>query len=244
MIVSRIHEHIMRGGTPLRVACANPHSQVEAGRNPDFLSALNAMDILLPDGVGTVVAARLLGNGGIRRFTGPDFFRTVSTFLNDNVPGCSYFFFGSTDEVLQRIVARMNSMYPNIAVAGTYAPPFASAIDLVTTANSARINSARPTILWIGMTAPKQELWMHYAHHTLNVPVIAAIGAEFDYFSGTKQRPPSIIRRAGLQWLFRLFQEPRRTWRRNFISTPLFMGRIAIEVLKTRARGCRAEQKR
>ncbi len=221
-------------GYGLYLACANPHSQVEANRNPEFREALQTMDIILPDGVGTVIAAQILGHSDVTRFTGPDFFAALSELLNSMNCGVSYYFFGSTERVLDGIKEKMAKTYPNINVIGCSAPPFASPDMLVCEDMIRDINAKKPDVLWVGMTAPKQELWMYYSRRLLDVPVIAAIGAEFDYFSGTKKRPPKIIRQLGLQWLHRMMQEPGRTWRRNFISTPIFLWNI----MRCRCIGC------
>jgi N-acetylglucosaminyldiphosphoundecaprenol N-acetyl-beta-D-mannosaminyltransferase len=85
------------------------------------------------------------------------------------------------------------------------------------------VNRAGPTVLWVGMTAPKQEKWVQQHRHRLDVPLIAAVGAVFDYFAGTKKRASTAAQSIGLEWLPRLLREPRRMWRRNFVSTPIFL---------------------
>ncbi|MGA2403880.1 MAG: WecB/TagA/CpsF family glycosyltransferase, partial [Syntrophobacteraceae bacterium] len=216
----------------ISVACVNPHSQIMAESDPFFKSSLERFDFLLPDGIGTVLASRLLGGHVRTRITGPDFFNLLSTALNTTDNTYSYYFMGSTPEVLNSIRDNMASRYPNIPVAGTFSPPLGEFSDFDNDCLITQINKAQPSILWVGLTAPKQEKWIISHLPRLDVQLAAAIGAEFDYFAGTKQRPPSWMRKAGLQWLHRFAIEPRRTWRRHLISMPLFL----IHVLRCRAR--------
>lgn len=209
--------------------CLNPHSFVEAMERPRFRVALQGADWLVPDGVGIVVASRLLGGTIKGRVTGPDVFLEVMKRL-DKVGG-SVFFLGSSTEVLDRIETRANSEFPNLKVVGTYSPPYADAfseaenLDMVSA-----INAARPDVLWVGMTAPKQECWIADHRHLLNVRVAGAIGAAFDFYAGTVKRSPKFFRSIGLEWLPRLLAQPRRLGRRMFVSAPIFM----IEVLKVK----------
>jgi N-acetylglucosaminyldiphosphoundecaprenol N-acetyl-beta-D-mannosaminyltransferase len=203
--------------------CANPHSLVVARRDPDFLAALRSSDYLVPDGAGIVLASKLLGGGIERRVTGSDVMTALAKRWNDQA-GKSFFFLGSTNEVLEKIRARMDREYPQVNVSGVYSPPFTEGIsDGENSRIIAAINRAAPTALWVGMTAPKQEKWVREHLKELHVPFIAAVGAAFDYFAGSKRRASEQLQNAGLEWLPRLIREPRRMWRRNFVSTPLFL---------------------
>jgi N-acetylglucosaminyldiphosphoundecaprenol N-acetyl-beta-D-mannosaminyltransferase len=118
----------------------------------------------------------------------------------------------------------MSQTFPNIAVRGVYAPSFNKEFsDDEDDRIIESVNWARPTVLWVGMTAPKQEKWVQQHRHRLDVPLIAAVGAVFDYFAGTKKRALTAAQSVGLEWLPRLLREPRRMWRRNFVSTPIFL---------------------
>lgn len=214
------------GGRAHCVMCANPHSLVEAGAEPAFAAALANAESLLPDGAGVVLAARLLGTPLTARVAGADFFAAV-TQRAETRGGLKVFFLGSSEPVLARIVARHSREYPHVTVCGTYAPPFKSEFtEAETAAMIAAVNAAKPHILWVGMTAPKQERWIHENRTRLNAGVIGAIGAVFDFYAGTKQRAPQWICDLGLEWLPRLVREPRRLWRRSFVSAPIFVGRV------------------
>ena len=221
---------------PMVIACANPHSIINTMKLNDFFQALNNFDLILPDGAGIVLASKILGGSIKKRISGPDFFIEFTKILNSR-GGCSYFFLGSTEETLCRIKERMAREFPNIEVVGTYSPPFTKELYFPEEENEKMVeavNDIKPDILWVGLTAPKQELWIHKNLHRLNVRVIGAIGAAFDFFAGTKKRSPKIFRKLGLEWLPRLIMEPKRMWRRNFVSTPLFIYYVFKERFRRR----------
>jgi N-acetylglucosaminyldiphosphoundecaprenol N-acetyl-beta-D-mannosaminyltransferase len=225
----------LRGGDgPRSLACANAHSVVMARRDPAVARALNRFDVVLPDGIGVVLASRLRGGAIPGKIGGPDLFRAVNE-LADAVGGCSYFFLGSTAPTLALIAARLRERYPRIALAGTHAPSFGELSDAESLAIVRRINQVRPTVLWVGMTAPKQELWVSRYGPRIDARVIGCIGAAFDYFAGTKRRPARLAA-CGLLWAYRLATEPRRLWRRYLVSSPLFVYWIAKETVWGRAR--------
>jgi N-acetylglucosaminyldiphosphoundecaprenol N-acetyl-beta-D-mannosaminyltransferase len=205
------------------LACANPHSLVVAAKDSLFKDALQNADMLIPDGAGIVIAARILHKPIHERVAGFDFFKALSDHAAKN-GGARYFFLGSSILVLDLIVKRMQREYPNITVCGTYSPPFT---DVFPDSDNARmieaINQAAPDVLWIGMTAPKQEKWIYQNRKKLKVPFIAAIGAVFDFYAGTRKRSSPFWQRLGLEWLPRFVREPRRLWERNMQSMPIFL---------------------
>lgn len=226
---------IDQGSKGAYMACANPHSLVVARRDDLFRDALVDADILLPDGIGVVFAAKLLGENLSERVAGSDFFAELSRQA-EKCNGLRYFFLGSTDHVLEKLVDRLQREYPAVEVCGVFSPPFKAELDdadndLIIE----RINNARPDVLWVGMTAPKQEKWIYKNKHRLNVPLTGAIGAVFDFYAGTKKRAPEWVCKLGLEWLPRLLREPKRLFRRNFISSPLFI----LLVLRQKMRSLR-----
>jgi N-acetylglucosaminyldiphosphoundecaprenol N-acetyl-beta-D-mannosaminyltransferase len=206
------------------LACLNPHSIVEARRRREFASALRAADWLVPDGIGVVLASLIRGGKLRRRVTGSDVFRMVMDEANRR-GGLSVFFLGSTDGVLERISRRVRDDYPAIRLAGVYSPPFTERFTEEEVKKIIReIDEARPDILWVGLTAPKQELWLaKHLRLLTSVRFAGAVGAVFDFYAGTVKRPHPVFQRAGLEWLPRLLRQPSRLWRRMFISAPIFL---------------------
>lgn len=214
------------------IACANPHSLVVASQDRIFSEALKNADLLLPDGEGIIIASRLLGLPRKERVTGSDFFYGLSAKLSKD-RGARYFFLGSTDLVLTLIKERIREDYPNITVCGMLSPPFKEEFSEAENRKMvSAVNAAQPDVLWVGMTAPKQEKWIFKNRARLQVPLIAAVGALFDFYAGTKQRSSLFWQRLGLEWLPRFLREPRRLWKRNMKSTPTFLFWIVKEMVR------------
>lgn len=219
-------------GMPRYLACANPHSLVVAQKDPAFHQALMDADLLVPDGVGMVVASRLLGGNIRNRVTGTDIFMELHRAL-DSLGGFSVFFLGSSAANLARIEAKMQTAFPNIRVAGSYSPPFKPEFtDAENRLMVDAVNRAQPDVLWIGMTAPKQEKWAHRHRSQLNVKFICPVGAVFDFFTGRVKRSYRAFQDMGLEWLPRLVRQPKRLYERTLISAPSFL----LEILRQRIR--------
>lgn len=215
------------------MACANPHSLVVASRDASFQSALQQSDLLIPDGAGIALASRSLYATTLNRVAGFEFFYELTKTL-DKSGGARYFFLGSSDNVLHRIVTRLNCEFPSITVCGTLSPPFATEFsDTENKSIVSAINASKPDVLWVGMTAPKQEKWIYQNREILKIPFTGAIGAVFDFYAGTKKRSSDFWQALGLEWFPRFLREPRRLWERNMKSTPIFLYWIAREKYKT-----------
>lgn len=231
--VASIFESIAVGGSHERgckwLACLNPHSYAVSRGDPNFAEALRHADWLVPDGAGVVLASRLLGGEVRGRVTGSDIFYGLHKQMNA-VGGMSVFFLGSTEETLKLIRERMQNDYPKVRVAGTYSPPFKPTYSAVELGEMIRaVNNSSADVLWVGMTAPKQEKWIFENRALLNVKFAAAIGAVFDFYTGRVKRSHPIFQRLGLEWLPRLLQEPSRLWRRMFISAPIFLWHVFLQ---------------
>jgi N-acetylglucosaminyldiphosphoundecaprenol N-acetyl-beta-D-mannosaminyltransferase len=226
--VESILDCIRRGDQRRWLACINPHSYVVAEAAPAFSDALRDADWLIPDGIGLVLASRLRGGQIRKRVTGSDVFHRVLVRLNES-GGARVYFLGSTEATLQAIRARMAQDYPRLFVVGTYSPPFKpSYSDAEIEAMVQSINATQPDLLWVGMTAPKQELWIHRVNGRLDVKFTAAIGAVFDFYAGTARRSHPIFQRLGLEWLPRLLRDPARLWKRMLVSAPIFLWRVIV----------------
>ena len=212
--------------------CVNPHSLVESAADPAFRAALEHAEFLIADGVGVTLAARLRG-ARIPRITGSDLFEATCRIGAERK--LRHFFLGAKNSTLDALCTRTRQRYPEVVIAGCYSPPFAPEfteeqdLEMV-----GLINAVRPDVLWVGMTAPKQEKWIDRNRHRLDVRCAAAVGAVFDYYAGTVRRPGPAWRAAGLEWLPRLIREPKRLWRRTVLSAPQFMLMALKYELRTR----------
>jgi len=221
--IVQISAWISEGGKAKTLVCANPHSLVKAAEDGTFRTALLDADMVVPDGAGIILASHFLKGRIRRRITGSDVFRGVNESMNQRGQG-RCFFLGSTEATLARISARMAEDFPNVSVAGTFSPPFK---DVFTGEDNRQmidaVNAAGPDVLWVGMTAPKQEKWIYRNKDKLNVTFIAAVGAVFDFYTGTVKRSDRCFQRLGLEWLPRLVRQPGHLWVRIVISAPVFL---------------------
>ncbi|MCG6888307.1 MAG: WecB/TagA/CpsF family glycosyltransferase [Gammaproteobacteria bacterium] len=221
------------------LATLNPHSYAVALHRPGFRSALNAADWLIPDGVGVVFASRIMGGTIRQRVSGPDMFYGLHDFMQRS-GNYSVFFLGASEDTLAEIRQRMSKDWPDIRIAGTCSPPFKprfSDEDIEQMVQS--VNAARADVLWVGLTAPKQEELINRILPRLNVRFAGAVGAIFDFYAGRVKRSHPAFRRLGLEWLPRLLRDPRRLWRRMFVSAPIFMWHVCLARLKPARRAGR-----
>jgi N-acetylglucosaminyldiphosphoundecaprenol N-acetyl-beta-D-mannosaminyltransferase len=208
------------------MACLNPHSYAMALEDHIFAAALHDADWLIPDGIGVVWASRLQGGRVRQRVTGSDIFFGLNQLMNAK-GGLSVFFLGATKETLSKIRTKMLIDYPNIRIAGTYSPPFKPAYSAKELDEMiAAINANRPDVLWVGISAPKQEKWIFENRDRLDVRFAAAIGAVFDFYTGNVKRSHPVFQMMGLEWLPRLVQQPMRLWKRMFLSAPIFIWHV------------------
>jgi N-acetylglucosaminyldiphosphoundecaprenol N-acetyl-beta-D-mannosaminyltransferase len=220
--VSDAAEAIDKRQTKIIFACANPHSIVVAQSDAAFKQALNQATLTVADGVGVTMMAKFAKIEIGPRITGSDYFFSIMNMLASRGGG-RVFFFGSSQKVLDLISARLAQDYPSITLCGAISPPFGDWSDLQNSQFIQQVNSAKPDVLWVGMTAPKQEKWTQKNAPALQVPVMGSIGAVFDFFAGTYPRAPQWMIACGLEWFYRFIKEPKRMWRRAFVSNPRFV---------------------
>ena len=199
----------------------NPHSYCESKNDTSFKNALINSDVLLPDGSGIVLATRILTGKKITKIAGAD----IHSYLlkEANRKGKKVFYLGALPTTLKLIENRIYKEFQNIQVA-SYSPPYKQKFtEEETSLMIAAVNAFCPDFLFVGMTAPKQEKWVHAHKNEINAKVITSIGAVFDFYAGTVKRSSPFWINLGLEWLPRLVREPKRLWKRNFISTPSFL---------------------
>jgi exopolysaccharide biosynthesis WecB/TagA/CpsF family protein len=231
-VVDRMREWIRERGECHSIAATSMHGIVEAQNDPTFKEILNATDLVVPDGMPLVWLGRRKGHRLRRRVYGPEL---LLSFCERRIEqGYRHFFLGGEPGVAERLSESLKTRFPGLNVVGTCSPPFRplnvaedeEMVDL--------INRAAPDVLWVGLGAPKQERWMHEHKSRLRVPVVVGVGAAFDMLSGRRRQAPLWMREHGLEWLFRLMQEPRRLWRRYLVYGTQFITYVALERLRTR----------
>lgn len=226
---------IDRKASPFVFACANPHSLAVAQDDESFRCALVQADFVVADGVGVTVMSRIAGVQVGPRITGTDYFQAVLAAL-ERRGGGRVFFFGSSQRVLNLIVARFRTDFPSLTLCGMLSPPFGAWLEEENRRMVDVINEAKPDVLWVGMTAPKQEKWVEANRRQLNARVIGSIGAVFDFYAGTYSRAPQWICAIGLEWAYRFMLEPRRMWQRNVVSAPKFVWLVLREHVLRRSK--------
>lgn len=221
----------------LLINTINAHSYNTARKDSLFADALTNGDVLIPDGVSIVKACRWIKakSQPKERIAGWDLFSFEMDKLERESVKCemlkkTVMFMGSSQRVLDLIVKRASEVYPHLKVV-TYSPPYKPEFsDEDNKAIIKAINAADPDLLWIGMTAPKQEKWTYSHWEELDIHChVGTIGAVFDFFAGTVERAPMWWQRHGLEWLYRLLKEPKRMWRRYIIGNALFLWNMQKE---------------
>ena len=214
----------------LLINTINAFSYNNARRDILFEEALTKGDVLIPDGISIVRVCRWLKakSRPKERIAGWDLFVFEMVKLNER--GGKVMFLGSSEKVLGLIRERAAVVYPNLDVV-TYSPPYKPQFTVEDDLNMVKaINDANPDLLWIGMTAPKQEKWTYANWDRLNIHChVGTIGAVFDFFAGTYKRAPMIWQKFGFEWLYRLLAEPRRMWRRYILGNAEFLSLIIRE---------------
>jgi N-acetylglucosaminyldiphosphoundecaprenol N-acetyl-beta-D-mannosaminyltransferase len=212
------------------VAVTGMHGITEARNNPSFSNILNCADLVVPDGMPLVWLARLRHHPVKRRVYGPEL---METFCAKTGFRYRHFFYGGAPGVADDLAKSLQSRF-NIAVAGTYTPPFRPLTLEEETDVAVKVQQAAADVLWVGLSTPKQEQWMYAHRNLLPVPVMLGVGAAFDLNLGTLKQAPSWMRENGLEWLFRLLVEPKRLWKRYLVAIPSSMWSVFLELLHLR----------
>jgi N-acetylglucosaminyldiphosphoundecaprenol N-acetyl-beta-D-mannosaminyltransferase len=211
------------------VVVTGMHGVMEGRRNKKFQDILNSADLFVPDGISLIWTARLYGFHLKKRVSGADLMWEF--FKISNEKGYKNFFYGDTEETLNLLVKKISMNFPNLKIVGFYSPPFRPLTQKEDEEIIEKINQAKPDVLWVALGLPKQEKWIFEHKEKLKVPVAIGVGAAFKFLSGKIKRPPEWIGNLGFEWLWRFFQEPKRTWRR-ILDIPLFIFLIIFESIK------------
>lgn len=213
----------------LMINTINAHCYNISQKDKLYAQALTSSDILLPDGVSIKIALKIIKGQHIRKIAGADVFYYEMNRLNKK--GGSCFFLGSNTSTLEKIRKKANEEFPNVSIS-YYSPPYASEFTEAENSQMIKeINEVNPDVLFVGMTAPKQEKWVFSHFRNIKSRHICSIGAVFDFYAGNIKRAPTWMIDLGLEWLYRLLKEPRRLWRRYIIGNTIFIFYIFKEKL-------------
>jgi N-acetylglucosaminyldiphosphoundecaprenol N-acetyl-beta-D-mannosaminyltransferase len=205
------------------IAAAPPHSVLLCHRDKQVKRAMERAGLVVPDGVGIIMAARLLGYPHFGRVAGPELMLKLADCGRRH--GYRHFFYGGAENVAGRLARRLSAMYPGLKVAGTYCPPFGEITEEQDREIVRTINAAQPDVVWVGLGAPKQEKWMEAHLGSIDATAMIGVGAAFDFHSENVKWSPAWVRKLGIEWAYRLAQNPARMWRRN-IDSPLFLSKV------------------
>lgn len=211
------------------VCVTGAHGIIECRRDEKTRQAHARAGLVVPDGMPLVFMARQLGFPETSRVYGPDLMRRLTEI--SAAKGYRQFYYGGPPGLAETLSGVLRARYPELQVTGTLSPPFHTPNDDEDAREIEIINSARPDIVWVGLSTPKQELWMSEHRQRLHAPVLIGIGAAFDFLAGTKRQAPLWMQRSGLEWLYRLLSEPRRLWKRYVHVVPTFAALAAWQVL-------------
>lgn len=213
--------------------CVTPvHSIMECYDSPSLRQIFNGAGLVTPDGMPLVWLSHLRGYSQVSRVYGPDLMLALCEYGISR--SYRHYFYGGAEGVANLLVERLRSRFPELEVAGVYAPPFRSLTVEEENAIIDRINETNPSIVWVGLGAPKQERWMASNVGRVSAPVLIGVGAAFDFHAGLKPQAPRWMQRNGLEWFYRLLTEPRRLWKRYLFNNPRFVVLSLLQILGIR----------
>ncbi len=211
------------------VCLTNVHTTVEANRSAELRAAVDDAFLSVPDGMPLVWILRRRGHRRTEKITGIEYIPSVASL--GLASGTRHFFYGGAPGVAEAAGRRLEQLVPGVQVVGSLSPPFADIAAWPIEELQDALRRTKPNILWVGLGAPKQELWMTKMAGVAEVPVMVGVGAGIDFLAGAKAPAPAALRHVGLEWLFRLAMEPRRLWRRYLVGNSTFvylLGRSAF----------------
>ena len=205
---------------------------MSARRNSELQDAVAGAEIATPDGVPLVWALRWTGHPEQQRVYGPELMKKA--LVESKRLGWKHYLYGSSEETLGRLQDAISDFSPDAEIVGAVSPPFRELSAAEQEEALERIRASGADVVWVGLGMPKQELWMHSVKQSLPGVAMLGVGAAFDFLAGTVKQAPAWMQRSGLEWLYRLIQEPRRLWRRYIWNNPAYVVLLGWQVLRTR----------
>lgn len=225
-VISRIEAWIRDGAHGRYIAVTGMHGIAESWTDHAYKRALLCANLVVPDGMPLVWLGRWHQHALKRRVYGPEL---METFCRETGPAYRHFFYGGDPGIAERLAISLQQRFGTVVV-GTYCPPFRQLTDEELRNATTHIQAAKPDILWVGLSTPKQEKWIHQNRERITVPVMIGVGAAFDFNCGRTRQAPRWMRERGLEWLFRLSTNPKRLWRRYLVSIPKAAGLVFLEL--------------
>ena len=222
-------------GKSAYVCMTGVHGVMEAQSDAHLRSVLNGAFLNAPDGMPMSWVGWLQGHRQMDRVYGPDFMANLCRLSLSK--GYRHYLYGGQPGVAQELKAALQKRFPGLQVVGTYTPPFRSLTRDEEASLLEDVGNAKPDILWVGLSTPKQECFMAEYVDRLRVPLLVGVGAAFDFHTGRIDDAPTWMKRMGLQWLHRLLQDPARLWKRYLRNNPVFVWRILLQLFKLRNYG-------
>lgn len=202
------------------ICVSNVHTTVTSYEDENYLAVQNGGILAIPDGGPLSSVGRKRGAENMSRTPGPSYMDEIMRISVAH--GWKHYFYGSTHETLYKLRRELENKYPGLQIVGMYSPPFRLMTDEEDAEIIAAMNEADPDFLWIGLGAPKQENWM-VAHQGRVKGLMVGVGAAFDYFAGNIKRAPGWMQKVNLEWFYRLLQDPKRLYKRYFITNSKFI---------------------
>jgi len=228
--ILRVAELIEKGDGGY-VCFSTVHMTIESFDNPEYAAKVNAADLIIPDGMPIVWMQKLQGEKQAARVRANDLMIMLCAYAEKN--DLTVGFYGGKQTVIDAILERAKRDFPKLKIVYAFSPPFRPLTEEEDAAITAEINQSKPDVLFMGLGCPKQENWMS-AHKDKLKAVMLGVGASFDFFAGNVRESPEWLGKLGLEWLFRLTQEPRRLWKRYLILNPRFMRLATLQLLRSK----------
>lgn len=214
-------EALLRTGRSHYICVSNVHTVVTGVKDKRFRQITNQATMALPDGMPLHWIQRRRGFTGISRCPGPDVM--IEIFKVSEEKGYTHYFYGGSQGTLNLLNEKLKKDYPKLNIVGMFSPPFRKLTIEEDEKIIEEINKLDPDFIWVGLGAPKQEIWMFDHVNRINSSIMYGVGAAFNFQAGTIQRAPIWMQKYGLEWLYRLLKEPTRLWRRYLVTNTLFI---------------------
>ncbi|WP_373231287.1 WecB/TagA/CpsF family glycosyltransferase [Cohnella sp.] len=228
-------DSLIQSGESAYIVTCNVDHLIKLKKDEHFRRVYSEAGSIVADGMPIVWASRILRKPLKQRVSGADMLRKLGRSLEER----SYrmFFLGASEGVAEKAKQQLLTVFPKLQIVGTHSPSYGFERNEEENERIIKIiREAKPDIVWVGVGAPKQEKWIHNYHRRYGTSVSIGVGAAFDFISGNVKRAPLLVQKLGLEWLWRLFQEPKRLWKRYLIDDMQFLGLLLKEIKKERGR--------